>query len=63
MPVHLSAMDHSSTKALHHSDPLTRGDDQEDWLGGLREWVELCNRGHEPREAWRLLKHSQTTLS
>jgi len=29
---------------------------QEDWLGELREWVNLCHRGIDPREAWRQLQ-------
>jgi len=45
------------------SGPLLHGDEQEDWLGGLRGWVELCQRGHDPREAWHLLQRSQRTLS
>jgi hypothetical protein len=36
---------------------------QEDWLEGLRDWIQLCQCGHEPREAWLLLERSQSTLS
>lgn len=27
----------------------------DDWLGHLRPWIELCERGVEPFLAWRLL--------
>ncbi len=27
----------------------------EDWLGHLRPWIELCERGVEPFQAWQLL--------
>jgi len=61
--VHPGAM----AQAFHHpiwqpSQPLP-ADEQEDWLEGLREWIQLCQRGHEPREAWTLLERSQATLS
>jgi len=36
---------------------------QEDWLEGLRDWVQLCQTGHDPREAWLLVERSHSTLS
>ena len=36
---------------------------QEDWLEGLRDWIQLCQSGHEPREAWLLVERSHSTLS
>ncbi|MFM7652039.1 MAG: hypothetical protein ACKO5M_03790 [Vulcanococcus sp.] len=56
-------MPRSSTPNLQPRSPLFHGDDPEDWLGGLRGWVELCQQGHDPREAWRLVQPSQRTLS
>ncbi|MFM7311750.1 MAG: hypothetical protein ACKO0M_01050 [Cyanobium sp.] len=54
---------HRSTPSAPTAGPLRRGDEREDWLGGLRGWVQLCQRGHDPREAWQLLQRSQRTLS
>ena len=48
---------------LNVSKPRLHRSEEEDWLGGLRGWVELCQRGHDPREAWRLVERSQGTLS
>ena len=36
---------------------LLRRPDPEDWLGSLRPWVNLCQRGIDPQEAWRQLRH------
>ena len=63
MPADITAMPRSSTPNLQPRSPLFHGDDPEDWLGGLRGWVELCQQGHDPREAWRLVQPSQRTLS
>ena len=35
---------------------LLRRPDPEDWLGPLRPWVNLCQRGFDPQEAWRQLQ-------
>jgi hypothetical protein len=35
---------------------LLRRPDPEDWLGPLRPWVNLCQRGIDPQEAWRQLQ-------
>ena len=35
---------------------LLRAPEREDWLGPLRPWVQLCQRGVEPQEAWRRLQ-------
>jgi hypothetical protein len=40
-----------------------RPDDREDWLADLRDWIRLCQHGHEPREAWQRIRQSQATLS
>ena len=63
MPADLAAMHQPITPAPQNSSPLVHGTDNEDWLGSLRDWVELCQRGHDPREAWRLAERSQRTLS
>ena len=62
MPADIKAMPRSSSPSLLSNAPHQLGDDREDWLGGLRDWVELYQRGHEPREAWRLTQRSQGTL-
>jgi hypothetical protein len=41
---------HTSGSAAGH------GLDQHDWLGDLREWVNLCHRGVDPQEAWQRLR-------
>ena len=51
------------TTVPHNNSPLIHSTDNEDWLGSLRGWVVLCQRGHDPREAWRLAERSQRTLS
>jgi hypothetical protein len=56
-------MHRSTVPNLHPFSPLHPSQEPEDWLEGLRGWVELCRRGHEPREAWGLLQRSQPTLS
>ena len=33
-----------------------RRPDPEDWLGPLRPWVNLCQLGIDPQEAWRQLQ-------
>ena len=38
---------------------LLRRPDPEDWLGPLRSWVNLCYRGIDPQEAWRLLQQQR----
>lgn len=53
----------ASTLLMHHCGPLGPDGDQEDWLGDLRSWVEVCRLGHDPREAWQHLQRSQPTLS
>jgi hypothetical protein len=35
---------------------LLRAPEHEDWLGPLRPWVTLCQRGVDPQEAWRQLR-------
>jgi hypothetical protein len=35
---------------------LLRRPDPADWLGPLRAWVNLCQRGIDPQEAWRQLQ-------
>ena len=63
MPADISAMHRPITTALPISAPLRHASDDEDWLGGLRDWIELCQQGHDHREAWRLVERSQRTLS
>jgi hypothetical protein len=36
--------------------PTAHGLDQDDWLGDLRDWVNLCHRGVDPQEAWQRLR-------
>ncbi|MEY4298348.1 MAG: hypothetical protein RLZZ423_1527 [Cyanobacteriota bacterium] len=54
---------HSTSPDQRPFRPVHPGEEAEDWLEGLRGWVELCRRGHEPREAWGRLQRSQRTLS
>ena len=56
-------MERPLTPAFHACKPLLQGTDDEDWLGSLRGWIELCQQGHDHREAWRLVERSQRTLS
>ena len=63
MPADLAAMHQPITTVPHNNSPLIHSTDNEDWLGNLRGWVVLCQRGHDPREAWRLAERSQRTLS
>ena len=43
---------------------LLRRPGPEDWLGPLRPWVQLCQRGIDPQEAWQeLQRHGKTHLS
>ena len=51
------------TPTLQVNNPRLRDSDDEDWLGGLRGWVELCQRGHDPREAWVAVVRSQSTIN
>ncbi|WP_411869557.1 hypothetical protein [Vulcanococcus limneticus] len=37
------------------SQPQAIAATQDDWLGHLRPWIALCERGVEPFLAWRLL--------
>ena len=63
MPADIAAMDRPITSALPISTPLRHPSDDEDWLGSLRGWIELCQEGHDHREAWQLVTRSQRTLS
>ena len=63
MPADIAAMHRPITPTLQVNNPRLRDSDDEDWLGGLRGWVELCQRGHDPREAWVLVVRSQSTIS
>jgi hypothetical protein len=40
---------------------LLRAPTQNDWLGPLQPWVNLCRRGVDPQEAWQQLQSQEKT--
>jgi len=38
---------------------LLRASTQNDWLGPLQPWVNLCRRGVDPQEAWQQLQSQE----
>ena len=49
--------DQEALSSLDSAGPgAASGTGEEDWLGDLRQWVNLCQSGLEPREAWQRLQ-------